>query len=191
MTCGRACGVPSSRRTPIRSRPSRCPTTSGNRFCRLDRFRRTRASCCCISGSTIAGGYCSGAAARSASRATQATGSISKPCCRDLFPQVKGARIDYRWCGRVSITRDFLPHLHEPAPGLADRHRLHGARHCACRPRSVRRWRNICDHGKCRRLPLPLQPIRPLPFHALNKAYFAAAVAWYRFLDRRGAGDLI
>jgi len=26
-----------------------------------------------------------------------------------LFPQVKGARIDYRWCGRVSITRDFMP----------------------------------------------------------------------------------
>src|SRR5205085_11219321 len=35
-----------------------------------------------------------------------------------MFPQVAGARIDFRWCGRLAITRDFLPHLHEPAPGL-------------------------------------------------------------------------
>jgi hypothetical protein len=40
-------------------------------------------------------------------------------------------------------------------------------------------------------LPLPLLPIRPLPFHALNKMYFAAAVAWYRFLDRRGVGGAV
>ena len=32
-------------------------------------------------------------------------------------------------------------------------------------------------------LPMPLQPVRPLPFHGLNKMYFAAAVAWYRMTD--------
>jgi hypothetical protein len=42
--------------------------------------------------------------------------------------------------------------------------------------------------GDAGALPLPL---RPLPFHALSKAYFAAAVAWYRFLDRRGMGDAV
>jgi hypothetical protein len=45
--------------------------------------------------------------------------------------------------------------------------------------------------GDATALPLPLGPIRPLPFHALSKAYFAAAVAWYRFLDRRGMGDAV
>src|SRR5581483_7909133 len=35
-----------------------------------------------------------------------------------MFPRLAGAPIQYRWCGRVAITRDFLPHLHEPAPGL-------------------------------------------------------------------------
>jgi hypothetical protein len=39
-------------------------------------------------------------------------------------------------------------------------------------------------------LPMPLQPVRPLPFHGLNKMYFAAAVAWYRFLDRRGSRNV-
>jgi glycine/D-amino acid oxidase-like deaminating enzyme len=35
-----------------------------------------------------------------------------------LFPQAQGTPIAFRWCGRVAITRDFLPHLHTPAPGL-------------------------------------------------------------------------
>ena len=35
-----------------------------------------------------------------------------------MFPQLKGEPIEHRWCGRVALTRDFLPHLHEPEPGL-------------------------------------------------------------------------
>ena len=107
-----------------------------------------------------------------------------------LFPQVKGARIDYRWCGRVSITRDFLPHLHEPAPGLLIDIGCMG-RGIALQTALGQAMANYVITGNSNALPLPLQPIRPLPFHALNKLYFAAAVAWYRFLDRRGAGDLV
>jgi glycine/D-amino acid oxidase-like deaminating enzyme len=107
-----------------------------------------------------------------------------------LFPQVKGARIDYRWCGRVSITRDFLPHLHEPAPGLLIDIGCMG-RGIALQTALGQAMANYVITGNSDALPLPLQPIRPLPFHALNKLYFAAAVAWYRFLDRRGAGDLV
>jgi glycine/D-amino acid oxidase-like deaminating enzyme len=32
-------------------------------------------------------------------------------------PQLAGVEFDYRWSGRVAITRDFLPHVHEPLPG--------------------------------------------------------------------------
>jgi len=42
-----------------------------------------------------------------------------------MYPQLKGVPFDFRWCGRVALTRDFLPHLHEPEPGLlraAERH---------------------------------------------------------------------
>src|SRR5262249_6216147 len=35
-----------------------------------------------------------------------------------MFPQLAGVPIAYRWCGRIAVTRDHLPHLHEPAPGL-------------------------------------------------------------------------
>jgi glycine/D-amino acid oxidase-like deaminating enzyme len=102
-----------------------------------------------------------------------------------VFPQVKGARIDFRWCGRVAITRDFLPHLHEPAPGLTIDIGCMG-RGVALQTALGRAIARYVASGNPEALPLPLVPIQALPFHALHKAYFAAAVAWYRFLDRRG-----
>src|SRR5256714_10068055 len=107
-----------------------------------------------------------------------------------LFPQVAGARIDYRWCGRVAITRDFLPHLHEPAPGLLMDIGCMG-RGVALQTALGQAMAEYVASGNAEALPLPLRPIRPLPFHVLSKAYFAAAVAWYRFLDRRGLGDAV
>jgi glycine/D-amino acid oxidase-like deaminating enzyme len=107
-----------------------------------------------------------------------------------LFPQVKDTRIDYRWCGRVAITRDFLPHLHEPAPGLLIDIGCMG-RGVALQTALGQAMADYVVSGDAAALPLPLRPIRPLPFHALSKAYFAAAVAWYRFLDRRGMGDAV
>jgi len=51
-----------------------------------------------------------------------------------LFPQLKGFPVENRWCGRVALTRDFLPHLHEPEPGpLIDIWCMGGA--SDCRPR--------------------------------------------------------
>src|SRR5204863_9503293 len=35
-----------------------------------------------------------------------------------VFPQLKGVRCEYHWSGRVALTRDHLPHVHRPAPGL-------------------------------------------------------------------------
>src|SRR5205814_772224 len=102
-----------------------------------------------------------------------------------LFPQVTDARIDYRWCGRVAITRDFLPHLHEPAPGLLIDIGCMG-RGVALQTALGQAMAEYVATGNADALPLPLRPIRPLPFHALSRAYFAAAVAWYRLLDRRG-----
>jgi glycine/D-amino acid oxidase-like deaminating enzyme len=102
-----------------------------------------------------------------------------------LFPQVKGVPIQYRWCGRVAVTRDFLPHLHEPAAGLIV--------DIGCMGRGVglqtaigKAFADYIVNGDETALPFPRLPIRPIPFHSLRQVYFAAAVAWYRFLDRRG-----
>src|SRR5437588_12084288 len=91
---------------------------------------------------------------------------------------------------RTIRARDFLPHLHEPAPGLLIDIGCMG-RGVALQTALGQTMANYVTTANSDALPLPLQPIRSLPFHALNKLYFAAAVAWYRFLDRRGVGDLV
>lgn len=35
-----------------------------------------------------------------------------------LYPQADGQRFEYQWSGRLVMTHDLLPHLHEPAPGM-------------------------------------------------------------------------
>jgi glycine/D-amino acid oxidase-like deaminating enzyme len=99
-----------------------------------------------------------------------------------MFPQLKGVAIEHRWCGRVALTRDFLPHLHEPEPGLLV--------DIGCMGRGVglqtamgQRMAEYVTTGDRRALPFPLVPIMPLPFHPLHKAYVSAIIAWYRMTD--------
>jgi glycine/D-amino acid oxidase-like deaminating enzyme len=99
-----------------------------------------------------------------------------------MFPQAKGLRFDYRWCGRVALTRDFLPHLHEPEPGLLV--------DIGCMGRGVglqsamgKAMAEYLTTGDKARLPFPVTPITPLPLHALNELYVSAIIAWYRLTD--------
>jgi len=99
-----------------------------------------------------------------------------------LFPQIKGAPIAHRWAGRVAVTRDFLPHLHEPAKGLLV--------DIGCMGRGVglqtllgKALANYLGSGRSSDLPLPIIPIEPIPLHALNRLYLAAVIAWCRMTD--------
>lgn len=102
-----------------------------------------------------------------------------------LFPQAQGAPIAYRWCGRVAITRDFLPHLHAPAPGLLIDIGCMG-RGIALQTAMGRAMAAYVATGNEDALPLPLTPVRPMPFYGLSNAVAAAFIAWYRLLDRHG-----
>jgi glycine/D-amino acid oxidase-like deaminating enzyme len=98
-----------------------------------------------------------------------------------LFPQVAGQPIAFRWCGRVGITRDFLPHLHELAPGvLAD---------IGCMGRGVglqtALGQALGRHllGMPDALPFAPTALRTIPLHGLRRLYLAATIAWYRMRD--------
>jgi glycine/D-amino acid oxidase-like deaminating enzyme len=99
-----------------------------------------------------------------------------------MFPVAASARIEFRWCGRVAVTRDFLPHLHEPAPGLLI--------DIGCMGRGVglqtamgRAFAEYLHDGDRRALPFAPGAVKPLPLHGLKKAYLGAIVAWYRMND--------
>ena len=103
-----------------------------------------------------------------------------------MFPFAGDVEITHRWSGQVAVTRDFLPHLHEPAPGMIV--------DIGCMGRGVALQTAIgqaiaayLTSGDARALPLPLKAIEPLPLHGLRKAYLAAIIAWYRLKDARVA----
>jgi glycine/D-amino acid oxidase-like deaminating enzyme len=99
-----------------------------------------------------------------------------------LFPQLRDVRFEHRWAGRVAITRDFLPHVHEPAPGITMALGYNG--------RGVAAATAMGKHVALRMtkpdtpFPFPISPIQPIPMHGLQRFYIAAGVAWYALMDR-------
>jgi glycine/D-amino acid oxidase-like deaminating enzyme len=99
-----------------------------------------------------------------------------------LFPALEGIAIERRWFGRVAMTPDHLPHLHEPEDGLIAA--------VGCQGRGIGLMTSlgarIAAYAATRdpaMLPLPVSPIRPIPFHRFRRVGVAAAIAWYRALD--------
>ncbi|MFC4277242.1 NAD(P)/FAD-dependent oxidoreductase [Achromobacter aloeverae] len=99
-----------------------------------------------------------------------------------MYPQVAGVPYEFRWCGRVAITRDYLPHLHEPEPGLLI--------DIGCQGRGVglqtamgRAMAAYVATGDRAGLPVPVAPIQAFPLYGLRRLYVNAVVTWYRMRD--------
>lgn len=99
-----------------------------------------------------------------------------------LFPQAAGIGFDYRWCGHVAVTRDYLPHLHEPARGLLIDIGCQG-RGVGLQTRMGQAMAQYLVSGKQDELPVSPTPIKPFPFFGLRRLYVGAVVAYYRMTD--------
>ena len=104
---------------------------------------------------------------------------------RRLFPRVADAPIEHRWFGRVAITTDHLPHLHEPAPGLLAALGYNGRGIAMATAMGMLLARRLAGEA-LESLPLPAQPIRPIPFHGFHRLGVTAAITYYRLRDRFG-----
>lgn len=100
-----------------------------------------------------------------------------------LFPQLRGVRFDYRWAGRVAVTRDFMPHLHQPAPGVSMALGYNG-RGVALATSMGRDLAALVAGDRTVPCAFPITPINPIPLHGLQRFYVAAGVAWYSLLDK-------
>ncbi len=99
-----------------------------------------------------------------------------------LFPQLGPLQFEYHWAGRIAVTRDFMPHVHEPAPGITIA--------VGCNGRGIALCTSFGKHVAERLtretavFPYPVSPLAPFPFHGLQRCYIGAGVAWYSLLDR-------
>ncbi len=91
-----------------------------------------------------------------------------------------------RIAGAAAVTTDYLPHLHEPAPGLLIDAGCQG-RGVALQTALGRAIATSIATQNAEALPLPVTPLRSIPFHRFHQAYVSALIAWYRVLDRIGA----
>ncbi|WP_459569816.1 NAD(P)/FAD-dependent oxidoreductase [Cupriavidus sp. 8B] len=99
-----------------------------------------------------------------------------------LFPQLGPLEYEYRWSGRIAITRDFMPHVHQPAPGITMA--------VGCNGRGIALCTSMGKHlaakltGKAGDFPYPVSALKPIPLHRLQRFYIGAGVAWYSLLDK-------
>lgn len=99
-----------------------------------------------------------------------------------MFPQLKGVEFEYRWAGRIAMTADFLPHVHQPAAGV---HIVVGynGRGVAMATAMGKHLAADIAGGQEAAFPYPVTGIKPVPLHGLRWLYMSAGVAWYRLLD--------
>jgi glycine/D-amino acid oxidase-like deaminating enzyme len=103
---------------------------------------------------------------------------------RVLFPMLAHLRFTHRWGGRVAIHTDYMPHLHEPSPGLLIA--------IGCQGRGIGLQSAMGAELARRALdrsydpPLLFSTIDPIPFHALKAIGASLMVTWYRVMDRLG-----
>ncbi|MGI9310136.1 MAG: NAD(P)/FAD-dependent oxidoreductase [bacterium] len=100
-----------------------------------------------------------------------------------LFPGLRAARWDYRWGGRIALTADRVPHLHEPAPGV-----LAGLGYSG---RGVAlanvMGRILADRAlgqAADETPFPTAPIQNHPPTRLRSHAVPLAMGWMRLRDR-------
>ena len=102
---------------------------------------------------------------------------------REMLPQVTEPRFEYAWAGRVAMTPDHLPHLHELAPGLWAGLGYNGrgiAMATVMGKLLAERARGVDDPA----FGLPASPMRGIPLHPLRGLAVTGLRTWYRLLDR-------
>jgi glycine/D-amino acid oxidase-like deaminating enzyme len=106
-----------------------------------------------------------------------------------LFPQVGTPVFEHRWSGRVALTADHLPHLHEPARGLLIGLGYNG-RGMAMATVMGKLLADRALGAAPSEVGWPIVPEAPIPFHAWRLPAMALVVGYKRvrdWLDDRGA----
>ncbi|WP_342077795.1 FAD-binding oxidoreductase [Yoonia sp. SS1-5] len=89
---------------------------------------------------------------------------------RTVFPQIADIDIECSWAGRIGVTQEMMPHLHEPAPGVLAGVGFSG-RGIAMTSVMGRTLARKVLGGANSDLAFPVTPIKPMPLYALSRAF--------------------
>ena len=101
---------------------------------------------------------------------------------RTLFPQLEGVKFAFCWAGRVAMTPDHLPHLHELAPGLHAGLGYNG-RGVGMATMMGRLLAERVGGAPAEAVDFPVAPLRPLPMHGWSRFAVRLLTQYYRMRD--------
>lgn len=101
----------------------------------------------------------------------------------NVFPQLKGAKIEYRWSGKVGFTKDMLPYIGRLEDGshYAFGYGGHGAAMSSLMGKLIAE--NIINESDAHN-PLRVEKLRPIPFHSQHSTGVGVIKIYKQFQDR-------
>lgn len=99
-----------------------------------------------------------------------------------VFPQLKDVKWTYKWGGRIALTDDHLPHLHEPKPGILVGLGYNG-RGVAMSNVMGRVMAERVLGASADSLPFPTSPIKNVPLRPVKMAGMSTAIWFMRLMD--------
>jgi glycine/D-amino acid oxidase-like deaminating enzyme len=101
-----------------------------------------------------------------------------------IFPQLGVPRFDYVWNGKLAMTRDYFPHMHQLGPDAWTWIGCNG-RGVALGVSLGRELARVVTGTDAKELALPLEPVRPIPLYELAKLVAPLALIGRRVKDRQ------
>ena len=113
-------------------------------------------------------------------------GGLSTEQIFELFPNLRGIGISHRGHGKVGLTIDEFPHLHEPQDGVLIGVGYNG-RGVAAATTMGRIIAERITEGPIASV-LPVTSLSGIPWRVLRQPLLTAAVTYYRLRDQLGLG---
>jgi len=99
-----------------------------------------------------------------------------------VFPQLRGIDWRFRWGGRIAVTDDRLPHLHEPRRGLIAGLGYNGRGVAMSHVMGLCLAQRVLG-ASAKSLPFPTTAIKSIPYRALQMMGKGPAIGLMRMLD--------
>ena len=102
---------------------------------------------------------------------------------RTVFPQIADTPIERKWAGRIAVTPEMMPHLHEPAPGVLAGLGFSG-RGIAMTSVMGRALSGKLLGTSAEDLPFPVLPVSPIPLHGVSRRLIPLAAPAMTLKDK-------